>query len=120
MGKLLVHITSGPEAPTRAALGLLVARAGIDEGHEVSVFLAGDAVQLIRDAVLDTLSGLGTGSLRESFDAVVSGGRRFYVSGMSSKARGVNDADLEGKPAEMAMPKRLVQLAFEADRMFTY
>lgn len=62
MGKLLVHITSGPEAPTRAALGLLVAKAGIDEGHDVSVFLAGDAVQLIRDAVLDSLTGLGTGS----------------------------------------------------------
>ena len=120
MGKLLVHITSGPEAPTRAALGLLVARAGIDEGHEVSVFLAGDAVQLIRDAVLDSLSGLGTGSLRESFDAVVAGGGRFYVSGMSSKARGVSPDDLEGKPAELAMPQRLVQLAFEADRSFTY
>jgi len=70
MGKLLVHITFGPEAPSRAALGLLVARAGIDEGHEVSIFFAGDAVQLIRDAVLDSLTGLGTGSLRESFDAI--------------------------------------------------
>ena len=120
MGKLLIHITSGPEAPTRAALGLLVARAGVDEGHEVSVFLAGDAVQLIRDAVLDSLTGLGTGSLRESFDAVVAGGGRFYVSGMSSKARGVSPDDLEGKPAELAMPQRLVQLAFEADRSFTY
>jgi len=120
MGSLLVHITSGPEAPTRAALGLLVASAGIDEGHDVSIFLAGDGVQLIRDAVLDSLAGLGTGSLRENFDAVVAGGGRFYVSGMSSKARGVTDADLEGKPAEFAMPKRLVQLAFEADRTFTY
>ena len=120
MGSLLVHITSGPEAPTRAALGMLVARAAIDEGHQVSVFLAGDAVQLIRDAVLDSLVGLGTGSLRESFDAVVSGGGRFYVSGMSSKARDVTEADLEGKPAEFAMPTRLVQLAFEADRSFTY
>ena len=120
MGKLLVHITSGPEAPTRAALGLLVARAGIDEGHEVSIFLAGDAVQLIRDAVLDSLTGLGTGSLRESFDAIAGGGGRFYVSGMSSKARGVAEEDLQGKPAEFAMPTRLVQLAFEADRSFTY
>ena len=120
MGKLLVHITSGPEAPTRAALGLLVARAGIDEGHEVSVFLAGDAVQLIRDAVLDSLSGLGTGSLRESFDAIAGGGGRFYISGMSSKARGVTEDDLAGKPAELAMPRRLVQLAFDADRTFTY
>ncbi len=120
MGTLLVHITCGPEAPTRAALGLLVARAAVDEGHEVSVFLAGDAVQLIRDAVLDALTGLGTGSLRESFDAVVTGGGRFYVSGMSGKARGVSEDDLKGKPAEFAMPKRLVQLSFEADRTLTY
>lgn len=120
MGTVLVHLTSGPEAPTRAALGLLVARAALDEGHDVNVFLAGDAVQLIRDAVLDSLTGVGTGSLRESFDAIVSGGGRFFLSGMSSKARGVGDHDLEGKPAEFAMPKRLVQLSFEADRSFTY
>jgi predicted peroxiredoxin len=120
MGNLLVHITCGPEAPTRATLGLLVASAAIEEGHSVSIFLAGDGVQLIREPVLDSLSGLGTGSLRESFDAVVSGGGRFYVSGMSSKARGVTADDLEGKPAEMAMPKVLVQLAFEADRTLTY
>jgi uncharacterized protein len=120
MAKLLVHVTVGPESPTRAALGLLVARAAIDEGHEVDVFLAGDAVQLIREAVLDSLAGLGTGSLRESFDAIAGGGGRFYLSGMSSKARGVTEGDLEGKPAEFAMPTRLVQLAFEADRSITY
>ena len=120
MGNLLVHITTGPESPTRAALGMLVARAALDEGHQVSLFLAGDAVQLVRDAVLDSLAGLGTGSLRESFDAVVAGGGRFYLSGMSSKARGVLEADLDGKPAEFAMPSRLVQLIFEADRAVTY
>ena len=120
MSSLLVHITCGPEAPTRAALGLLVAKAASEQGHDVTVFLAGDGVQLIRDAVLDSLSGLGTGALRESFDAVVSGGGRFYVSGMSSKARGVSPADLAGKPAEMAMPDRLVQLIFAADRTVTY
>jgi uncharacterized protein len=118
--KLLVHITHGPEHPTRAALGFLVAKAALEEGHEVSLFLAGDAVQLIRDAVLDNLTGLGTGSLRESYEAIVAGGGRFYLSGMSSQARGVGPADLEGKPAELAMPKVLVQLAFEHDRILTY
>ena len=118
MSALLIHLTYGPEAPTRAALGLLVARAALDEG--LTLFLAGDAVQLIREPVLDALAGLGTGSLRDSFDAVVAGGGRFYLSGMSSKARGVVDADLEGKPAEFAMPARLVQLTFEADRVLTY
>lgn len=120
MGKLLVHITHGTEAPTRAALGLLVARAALDAGHEVHVFLAGDAVALVRDAVLDSLSGLGTGSLRESWDAVAAGGGAVYVSGMSSKARGVTDADLAGKSAQFAMPARLVELTFECDRVLTY
>jgi uncharacterized protein len=120
VGKLLVHITHGPEHPTRAALGFLVAKAALEEGHEVSLFLAGDAVQLLRDAVLDSLNGVGTGSLRESYEAIVAGGGRFYLSGMSSQARGVTAAEIEGKPAEMAMPKNLVQLAFEHDRVLTY
>ena len=63
MARLLIHVTHGPESPTRAALGFLVARTALDEGHEVALFLAGDAVQLLRNAVLDNLAGLGTGSL---------------------------------------------------------
>ena len=36
---------------------------------------------------------------------------------MSSKARGVREADLKGKPVELSMPNRLVQLAAEAGRV---
>lgn len=61
MAKILVHITHGPENPTWATLGFLVAKSAIDEGHSVSLFLAGEAAQLIRDAILDNLVGLGTG-----------------------------------------------------------
>ena len=120
MGSLLVHITCGPEAPTRAALGVLVARAAVEEGHTVNVFLAGDGVQLIRDAVLESLSGLGTGSLRESFDAVVAGGGRFYVSGMSSKARAIDAAAIGDKAVTFSPPDRLVELILEADRVVVY
>ena len=120
MAKILVHVTCGPEHPTKAALGFLVAKAAVEEGHEVSMFLAGDGVQLLRDSVLDSLSGLGTGSLRESYDAVVASGARLYASGMSSKARGVGEGDVDGKPVEFALPNRLVQLALEADTVVTY
>ena len=119
MGKLLVHVTHGPEAPTRAALAFLVAKAAVDEGHEVSMFLAGDSVQLVREAVLDALAGLGTGALREHFDALVAAHVPVYASGMSSKARGVDAADIADSVV-MAPPNRLVQLAFEADRVLTY
>lgn len=120
MAKILVHITCGPENPTKAALAFLVAKAAIDDGHEVSMFLAGDGVQLLRDAVLDSLTGLGTGSLRESYDAVVASGARLYASGMSSKARAVDGDALGGKSVEFAPPDRLVDLAFEADRVLSY
>jgi predicted peroxiredoxin len=116
MAKLLINLTHGPEAPTRAALGFLVGRAALEDGHEVALFLAGDAVQLLREQTLDTLVGLGTGSLRASYDAIVERGGTFYVSGMSSKARGFEP----NGEAEAALPSRLVQLAFEADRVLTY
>ncbi len=57
--KILIHMTSGPESPTRAALGFLVAKAAIEEGHDVDLFLARDSVQLLRDSVLDSLVGSG-------------------------------------------------------------
>ena len=118
--RMLVHVTQGPENPTRAALAFLVAKTAIDEGDAVTLFLAGDAVQLMRDGVLDNLSGLGTGKLRDSFDAIVKGGGRFYLSGMSSNARGITENDLKGKPAEFATPNVLLRLAKEHDRMFIY
>ena len=116
MAKILVHITRGPEDPTRAALGFLVARAASDAGHEVSLFLAADGVQLLREQVLDSLVGLGTGSLRESYDALAQAGATFYVSGMSSKARGFEPDGV----AEAALPGKLVELTLTHDRVLTY
>lgn len=120
MGSLLVHITHGPEAPTRAALGFLVARAAVQAGHEVSLFLAGDAAQLIREDVIATLQGLGTGPLAETVPAVVEGGASIYVSGMSAKARGVTQEHLAATGAQFAMPDKLVELTFRCDRVLAY
>jgi predicted peroxiredoxin len=118
--KILIHVTQGPENPTRAALAFLVAKSAIDEGHSVMLFLAGDGVQLLRNEVLDNLTGVGTGKLREHFDAIVKGGGKFYLSGMSSKARGITEDTLKDKPAEFAMPNVLVRLSVECDRTFVY
>jgi uncharacterized protein len=118
--KILIHITQGPENPTKAALGFLIAKTALEEGHSVSLFLAGDAVKLLQDSVLNTLTGLGTGKLREHYDAIVKGNGHFYLSGNSSKARDVTAEDLKGKPAEFALPTVLLRLSLESDRMFTY
>jgi uncharacterized protein len=118
--KFLVHITQGPENPTRAALGFLIAKTALEDGHTVTLFLAGDAVRLLQDSVLNTLTGVGTGKLREHYEAIVKGNGKFYLSGNSSKARGITEIDIKGKPAEFALPNVLVRLSIESDRMFTY
>lgn len=120
MAKIFVHTTYGPEHPTRATLAFRVAKMAVDEGHEVKMFLAGDAVQLLRDSVLDNLSAMGIGSLREYYDGVVAGGGLIYLSMFSSAARGLTETDLDGKPAEMVDPVMLIRLSLEADRMFVY
>jgi uncharacterized protein len=118
--KILIHITQGPENPTKAALAFLVARTALEEGHTVDIFLAGDAVKLLQDSVLNTLTGLGTGKLRDHYDAIVKNNGKFYISGNSSKARGITEADIKGKPATFALPTVLLKLSLESDCMFTY
>lgn len=118
--KFLIHVTHGPEDPTRAALAFLVAKTALDEGHTVTLFLAGNAALLLRDADMAKVEGTGTGKLKDHYEAIVKAGGRFYVSGMSAKARGMTEDDIKGKPAEFAMPKVLVGLAADSDRMFTY
>lgn len=114
MAKLLVHLATGPENPTRAALALLVARTALDEGHEVRVFLAGDAVHLARPATREAVTGVGTGSVAEHWAALEQAGARIMLSGLSSQARGIEEG------GELSRPTALVEAATWADTILTY
>lgn len=114
--RLLVHIATGPENPTRVTLGLLVARTALAEGHEVDVFVAGDAVHIVRSETREAVMGVGTGSAAEHWQALRDGGARLYASGLSSRARGIGGD--EG--ALLAPPDMLVRLIAEADRVISY
>ena len=120
MAKILIHVTTAPEDQTKCALSFLVAKTALAEGHEVNLFLAGESVRLLDSATLESVQGVGTGNLKEHFDAIVENGGQFFVSGMSAKARGFDDALLDGKPARFAMPDMLVRLLVEADKSLTY
>lgn len=116
MSRMLIHITTGPENPTRAALGLLVARTAMGAGHQVDVFLAGDGVDYLRAETRAVASGIGTGSIAEHWDALTSAGAGMYGSGMSAKARGVeSDGDVQLSP-----PDKLVELIDVADKVIVY
>ena len=116
MARILVHSATGPDDPTRAALALLIAKTAADEGHEVQVFLAGDGVHLASPETAEATNGLGTGSVAEHLAALQNAGLTVFLSGMSSKARGIEGS--EG--FELAPPQKLVELAVWAETTLTY
>jgi uncharacterized protein len=116
VAKILVHIATGPENPTRAALGLLVARTAVEEDHDVQVFLAGDAVHLAREETAAAAAGIGTGSVADHLEALRAAGVTIFLSGMSSKARGIEG----GEGSELVPPQKLVELATASDTVLTY
>ncbi|XID91876.1 DsrE family protein [Paenibacillaceae bacterium WGS1546] len=119
MAKIFVHLTHGPEAPTQADRAFLIAKAALEEGHAVSMFLAGAAVTLMREEAMDHVYGFGL-KLREYYDFIIEKGGRIYLSSMSCESRGMTAEDLRGKAVTLASPNDLVNLSVEHDRMFTY
>ncbi len=93
-----------------------MARTAVDEGHEVQVFIAGDGVQLVREETAAAAQGIGTGSVAEHLEALRGAGVTVYLSGMSSKARGIEG----GKGYELATPQKLVELAVWSETTLVY
>ena len=116
--RLLVQVATGPENPTRAALGLLAARTAAEEGHEVCVFLAGDGVQLARPETAAATQGIGSGSVAEHWEALAQSRIPVFLSGLSSTARGIDAETRNG--VELAQPTKLVELAAWADTALVY
>jgi uncharacterized protein len=116
--RLFVNLATGPEDPTRAALAFLVARTALEEGHDVRLFLAGDAVQLARPETAEAVQGIGTGSLAEHWRALTAAGVPVFLSKLSSLARGV--APEPGSGVELAPPTTLVELAAWAETTLAY
>lgn len=118
--RLLVHIATGVEDPTRVALAFLVAATAVGDGHDVDVFVAGDGVSALRAESAEALIGVGTGSVAEHLTKLREGGAGLYASKMSAAARGLTADDLQARGFTPAPPNKLVELIERADRTVTY
>lgn len=68
MARLLFHSLTGSENPTRACFPFLQALANHKRGDEVEIALGGDAVVLIKTAVIDSVVPVGWPPLKETFE----------------------------------------------------
>ncbi len=117
---VLVHIYSGLESKNKITLGLLVALTAEKNDHKVTLFLAGDGVQILNCKKAGEIVGQGTGDLYEHLQNLKNSKITIYVSGMSAKSRGYDEKLLEGYTAEFVMPDVLVEESIKADSVLCY
>ena len=117
---VLVHIYSGLESKNKITLGLLVALTAEKNDHKVTLFLAGDGVQILNCKKAGEIVGQGTGDLYEHLQNLKSSKITIYVSGMSAKSRGYDEKLLDGYSAEFVLPDILVEESIKADSVLCY
>jgi len=117
---VLVHICSGLESQNKITLGLLVALTAEKNDHKVTLFLAGDGVQILNCKKAGEIVGQGTGDLYEHLQNLKNSKITIYVSGMSAKSRGYDEKLLDGYTAEFVMPDVLVEESIKADSVLCY
>ena len=79
MATLVYSSTTGSEDPTRATLPYIMANGAVEAGHTAEVFITGDAVVLMKDAVANAVVPVGWPPFREIFQKAVDGGVTTYV-----------------------------------------
>ena len=114
---VLVKTTWGSDDPTRAALAFTHANALAKHGHEVQIFLIGEAVVVMRQPVRDAIVPLGWPPLRELVAETVGLGVPIHVCGICSEARGVLEDDLTPLGAVFGSPESFVRLIEWADKV---
>ena len=118
--RVLVNIFSGLESKNKITLGLLVALTAEKNDHKVTLFLAGDGVQILNCKKAGEIVGQGTGDLYEHLQNLKNSKVTIYVSGMSAKSRGYDEKLLDGYTAQFVMPDVLVEESIKADSVLCY
>jgi len=63
--KILIKSAWGSDDPTKAAFAFLHANAFAEAGHEVQIFLLGEAVSLLKDELIGSVTPVGWPPLSE-------------------------------------------------------
>jgi len=117
--KILMKSAWGSDDPTKAAFPFLHGDVLSEAGHEVQIFLLGEAVSLMRKSVANAMVPVGWPPLAEVLAKLVAKKIPIYACGACSRARGVTETDLAEFGAKFGNPKIFVSLIEWADKVIT-
>jgi predicted peroxiredoxin len=117
--KIFMKSAWGSDDPTKAAFPFLHGTALAEAGHEVQIFLLGEAVNLMRDAVINSVTPVGWPAMKDIMPKVLANKIQIYACGACCRARGIVETDLQSKNAKFGNPQIFVQLTEWSDRIIT-
>ncbi|MGZ3639213.1 MAG: hypothetical protein ACXVCX_15400 [Ktedonobacterales bacterium] len=79
MGRILIKSAWGSDDPTKAAFAFLHANALAEAGHEVQIFLLGEAVNVMRTPVADAIVPVGWPPLRDTLAHTIELGVALHI-----------------------------------------
>ena len=117
--KIMMKSAWGSDDPTKAAFPFSHGLALAEAGHEVQIFLLGEAVVLMRKVVADAVTPVGWPPVGDFLNKLKAKGVQIYACGACSRARGVSESDLTSYGAKFGNPAIFVSLVEWADRVIT-
>jgi predicted peroxiredoxin len=117
--KIMMKSAWGSDDPTKAAFPFSHGHALAEAGHQVQIFLLGEAVGLMRRSVAEAVVPVGWPPVAEVLGKVAKRGIPIYACGTCASVRSVTEADLANWGAKFGSPKIFVSLVEWADRIIT-
>lgn len=117
--RILMKSAWGSDDPTKAAFPFSHGLALCEAGHEVQIYLLGEAVVLMRKVVADAVIPVGWPAVGDFLNKLKAKGVQIYACGACSRARGVSDVDLANYGAKSGSPPIFVSLIEWADHVIT-
>ncbi len=125
MSKFLIIVNNGPEDPNRATVPFLTAKALIEKGHEVSIWLYNNAVYLIPEGVAENVQAPGLPNLEDLLLFLTMKHKTpIYIGTSCAIGRGlVDDNNLsicDFTCGKLGTPPKLADLIIEADNVIGF
>jgi len=123
--KVLIIANNGPEDPSRATVPFLTAKACVESGMDVSIWLYNNSVYLVCEGVAEYIQSAGLPILEDLLlFLTISHPTPIYIGVSCAIGRGLLDEKQKNKinfeTGILASPSKLAELIEESDKIITF
>lgn len=117
--KVVISVTSGTDDPTRATIGMMAAKVALEKGHEVSIWLFGEAVLIANKNIYPCIQGVNMPAMKDIMASLLEKNVAFSVCEACAKGRDVSDSNWVANASYRGMGD-FVDESLNADKTLFY